>query len=83
MLNELFPSGFDAVTAAGVSILAVANKDVDEWNDIIASMNPEEEHILESRDWFTEVSILAQLHIQTTTDFLFMALYSPMIPMGT
>jgi hypothetical protein len=55
LLDKLFPTGFDASTAAKVSILAVSNKDVDEWNEIIANMNPEEEYILQSRNWFTEV----------------------------
>ena len=58
MMAELLPNGFDKDSIRDISILAFSNKEVDNWNDYIGSLNPEEEVSLVSRDWFTEVKIV-------------------------
>jgi len=57
LLEVLFPGGaYNSKTAEDTSILAVSNAEVDEWNALIGNMNPEVECVLESTDYFTEVS---------------------------
>ena len=57
LFAELLPNGYSREAVRDISILAFSNKEVDAWNDEIASLNPETEVIKLSRDWFTEVLI--------------------------
>lgn len=55
LLKAILPNGFSPDAIKKTTILAVSNKSVDEWNDIIASLNTNPEEIFESTDWFSEV----------------------------
>jgi hypothetical protein len=56
LLETLFPNNvFSSKIAMDLSILAVSNKEVDEWNALIGDMNPAEECIMKSKDYYTEV----------------------------
>lgn len=56
LIELMFPGKvFDSSVAANISILAVSNKEVDEWNALIGELNPNAEVSLESNDYFTEV----------------------------
>jgi hypothetical protein len=54
-LQWLYPNGFDPNQAISATILAATNEQVDKWNSIVQDMNPNELHVLKSRDRFCEV----------------------------
>jgi hypothetical protein len=59
LIEKLFPGKlFSADTASKVSILAVSNKEVDQWNSYIGDLNPAEEVELKSKDYFSEVQFI-------------------------
>lgn len=55
MLRAVLPNGFSPDAISQVTILAVTNTAVDEWNDIISALNDNVEVITNSKDWFSEV----------------------------
>lgn len=58
LMWAVLPNGFSIDAISKVTILAVSNEAVDEWNDIIAGLNMANEEIVTySKDWFSEVSI--------------------------
>jgi ATP-dependent DNA helicase PIF1 len=54
-LNWLFPDGFSSQTASNTTILAGTNEQVNQWNNVIAELNPGTEAIYVSRDELAEV----------------------------
>ena len=55
LIEWLYPNGFNNNDANNNTILAMTNKDVDEWNQTIADMNDNEEQIMLSTDEFMDV----------------------------
>lgn len=63
LIKTILPEGFNPLAIKKVTILAVSNKAVDEWNDIIAALNPNPESTYESKDWFAEVVFIISKYV--------------------
>jgi len=54
-LNFLFPQGFQTQNLEKRAILCATNEDVDEWNSLVQSMNPEPDVLLVASNQFKDI----------------------------